>query len=100
VRGSTLRFTLSQAASVTMTVVARRSGRRRRGACVARTTRCTRLVPLGTIKVTGRAGANRISFSGRLKGRALHPGSYILRLVAAANGKSSRTEMANFTIKR
>ncbi len=99
VRGSTLRFTLSRTATVTMTVVAPRTGHRRKGACVARTTRCTRLVSLGTIRVAGRSGANRVSFSGRLKGHALHAGSYLLRLVAVAGGKSSRTVSVNFTIR-
>lgn len=82
--GSQLRFTLSADATVAFTVKRKlpgvRSGRRclapRRGR-VGR--RCTRELQVGrAIQHAARAGATRLRFSGRVGGRALALGSYVL----------------------
>lgn len=68
-------------------------GPRRRG---VHGKRCTRHVKQrGSFKAVGEAGQNRLRFSGRIDGRALKPGSYVL--VASANGGAAR---APFTIVR
>jgi hypothetical protein len=65
-----------------------RAGRRHGNRCVKptaklrRAKRCTRYVLKGTLRRSGKAGANAFPFSGRLGKRALKPGSY--RAVIAA----------------
>jgi hypothetical protein len=104
--GTTVRFRLSEAASVRLRAERARSGRRRGGKCVAprraRPTakRCTRFVAVkGRATATGKAGANRLRFRGRLGGRRLAPGRY--RLVVTAidpAGNRSRAKRAGFTV--
>lgn len=58
------------------------------------------------VKVSGsfsrnlKAGTNRLKFTGRVKGRALKPGRYRLRVVATAGGKTSAVRRASFRIAR
>jgi hypothetical protein len=104
--GTTVRFRLSEAATVRLRAERPRSGRRRGGKCVAprraRPTakRCTRFVAVkGRATATGKAGANRLRFRGRLGGRRLAPGRY--RLVVTAidpAGNRSRAKRAGFTV--
>jgi hypothetical protein len=80
----------------------RRSGKR----CVkpakrlARHKRCTRFVGKGRLTRTGKAGANRVAFSGRLGRRALAPGSYRVTFVATAGGKTGPAKSLRFKIVR
>jgi hypothetical protein len=87
--GTTVRFRLSQAASVTFRVQRAQRGRLVGGRCVAprRSNRgrraCVRYVTLrGSFAVAGRVGANAFHFTGRLRNRRLAPARY--RLVAQA----------------
>jgi hypothetical protein len=48
------------------------------------------LVRVGSVTRRDRAGANSFRFSGRLGGRSLTPGSYVLRLTATLTGLTSR----------
>jgi len=81
-RGTVIRFTLSEAASVKVAIRRAAPGRRRGARCVKptaklrRAKRCTRYVLKGTLQRSGKAGANAVAFSGRLGKRALGPGRY------------------------
>jgi CSLREA domain-containing protein len=83
-RGTTVRFTLSEAARVTFTLRRRAGGRRVGGRCVAplpsdrRRKRCDLPLP-GLFSVAGKAGANSVRLSGRLRGVELRAASYWLR---------------------
>jgi hypothetical protein len=80
-RGALLRYTLSERATVTITVT-RRAGRRR-----------AVRVP-GLIRLQARRGANNVRLSGRLAGRTLRPARYRLAIGAtdpAGNRARSRT---------
>ena len=85
-KGTTVRFNLSEAASVTLTVTQRRPGRRKGKRCVAPTRKlrhakhCPRTARLGSFTRSENAGAAIVSFNGRLRGSALRPGSYRLTL--------------------
>jgi hypothetical protein len=87
--GTTVRFRLSQAASVTFRVQRARPGRLVGGRCVAprRSNRgrraCVRYVTLrGSFAVAGKVGANVVHFTGRLRNHRLASARY--RLVAQA----------------
>ena len=89
--GTTIRYTLSEPAAVTLRLqrsVARRGGGRR-------------FVAAGTLRRTGVAGSNKVPFSGRIGRRALRPGAYrvvVKATDAAGNRSASRT--VKFKIKR
>lgn len=72
-----LRFTLSTAASVTVTFERRKHGRRARWATV------------GTLRRDGRAGVNTIRLGGRVGRRRLTPGSYRVTVTPAGDVKPS-----------
>lgn len=106
-RGSTLRFTLSEAASVTLTADRRERGRRSGSKCVKSTPAlvrrkakaCTRYVAKGTVRLTGRSGANRTTFTGKVAGKSLPRGTFRLTVDAtdAARNKA-RARTLTFTI--
>jgi hypothetical protein len=85
-KGTTIRFNLSEAASVEFRVTQKRPGRRSGKRCVAPThklrhaKRCTRTATIGSFTRTAVAGNATVPFSGRLNGRALTAGSYTLTL--------------------
>jgi hypothetical protein len=99
--GTTFRFTLSEAARVSLRIERSRPGRRVRGSCrrPARLNRgaprCRRWTAVRTFFRDGAAGANRVRFSGRVlvrgRARALEPGRYRVRLQAldAAGNRST-----------
>ena len=97
-RGTTLRFTLSEPARVSLLFERRQAGRRvaagakRRCVKPRRSNRgkpaCVRNVRVGRRSVTGRQGANAVGLSGKLRGRPLKPGRYRLTLVATDPGGS------------
>jgi uncharacterized protein YceK len=89
-RGTNVSFTLSEPASVRMTV--ERCAKRKRG-------RCVRWKALkGGLTQAGAQGANKVRFNGRLRGKALKAGGYRLVLTpkdGAANvGKAARVAFA------
>jgi hypothetical protein len=99
-RGSTIRFTLSEAAQVELRFQRLIGGRVVNGKCqrLTRANRnrkpCTRTRAAGTLNRAGALGANRIPFSGRIGTRAVKRGRYRLtaRAVdAAANAARPRT---------
>ncbi len=105
--GTTVRFILSEQASVRFTVTRKLAGRRSGKRCVApskarrKARRCVRTVAVkGSATVAGRAGANRVAFTGRLSRKVtLKPGSYVLGVAATdAAGNRSRTRSAPFTL--
>jgi hypothetical protein len=92
-RGTTIAFTLSEAATTTLTFRRKRLGRRVRGRCVKPRRRnlgrprCRRTVVAGRIRLTLAAGEHRIRFSGRLTRRKrLRPGRYGLVVTARDAG--------------
>jgi streptogramin lyase len=103
--GSTLKFSLSEASTITATVARKASGRRAGKNCVAPSKAkpgakmCTRYVLKGNLTLKGAAGANKVAFSGKLRGKALPPGSYRSTLVARdVAGNTSSAAKASFSI--
>ena len=87
-RGTTIRFALSEPASVRFAFSRLLVGRVARRRCVGvthanrRHRHCTRLVGAGSFVRAGRRGQNHLFFSGRVGRRALAPGRYELTLAA------------------
>jgi sugar lactone lactonase YvrE len=82
-RATRFRFRLSEAADVLIRIERALAGRRVRGRCratgrrtVPRRVRCKRLRRVVTLRRWEPAGANRLRFSGRVRGRRLIAGSY------------------------
>ena len=105
--GTTVRYTLSEAAAVRMVIARRASGRRVGRSCrkptraLRKRKRCTRHVTRGTLRRAGRAGANRVAFSGRIGRRALPTGRYRLILTATdPAGNSGSAPPLIFTVVR
>lgn len=106
--GSRVTFVLSEPALTTFRVERGQVGRKVGGKCGKATAknrsrpRCTRYVRLsGAFSLPGKLGTNGFVFTGRLRDRALSPGSY--RLAAAAldgAGNRSSTKRAAFRIVR
>jgi len=106
--GTTLRFTLSEAARVTVAFQRKTAGRRVRGKCRKATPgrrrlkRCTRYVAAGRItRASLPAGANRIALSGRLGRKRMKLGPYRLTLRALdAAGNRSAPKRLTFRLVR
>ncbi len=105
--GSKLSFTLSEPASVTAAIALKAPGRRAGKRCVVPgkakpgAKKCIRLITKGTLSLTGAAGANKIAFSGKLRGKALAPGAYGATLTARdVAGNASAAATAAFAIVR
>jgi Tol biopolymer transport system component len=104
--GARLRFTLSEAATVTIRIDALVRGRRLNKRCVAprrspRGRACTRVIKRGTLTHAGTAGANRFALTGRLRGRRLPPGRYRATLRGRdAAGNVSAPSRVGFTVLR
>jgi hypothetical protein len=99
--GTTVSYKDSQAATTTFTVLRPSSGRTQGKSCKKPSKankhgkHCTIYTALGSFTHTDTAGANKLHFSGRLKGRKLAKGSYRLQAVAhnaAGNGKAVSKE--------
>jgi hypothetical protein len=85
-RGTRIRYTLSEPATVTLRFQRLRRGRR---------------VEAGTLRRAGRAGANRVAFSGRIGRRALRRGTYRLIVTAVdAAGNRSQPRRTRFRVVR
>ena len=97
-KGTTFKFTLSEAATARIVIAQRRPGRRKGKKCVAptkklaRAKKCTRIVTEGTLTRVSHPGANRVAFTGRIGTKALRPGRYQATLTAtdAARNTSAR----------
>jgi lysophospholipase L1-like esterase len=96
--GTVFSFRLDQAAEVRVAIERQVPGRRvgrscALGARLAHNPRCTRTVAVTTLIARGRAGLNRIAFSGRVRGQALAPGRYlaVIRAIDAAGASAPHT---------
>jgi IPT/TIG domain len=104
--GTRVSYRLSEAATTTFHVQRVLQGRRSDGHCAApsrrnrRAPRCTRLTAIaGSFKQSAAAGADSLSFSGRLGSRDLPPGSYrLLALASDAAGNRSKPVTRAFTV--
>lgn len=101
---TTFTFTLDKPAEVVITIVRVRGGRLVRGICVKRKRRNARRptcnLPVETDTLIGRAGVNRMSFTGRHFQFALPPGRYRATFVARAGGLASKPIAVGFRIAR
>jgi hypothetical protein len=59
---------------------------------------CTRLVLVGSFTHKDHAGSNRFRFSGRVHGRALKSGDYVVKATAKLAGQTSATRNASLRI--
>jgi CSLREA domain-containing protein len=106
--GATIRFTLSEAATVTLRFDHVLRGVKRRGRCIARTRRnrhrrpCTRYLAVnGSVVVTGSEGLNSIHFDARVSEKLLTFGAYRLRARAQdPAGNLGKTVVAAFRVLR
>lgn len=86
--GTRIGYVLDRDATATFTVARRAAGVRKGRRCVrpprrrGKGRRCSRTVTVGSFRRASKVGANRIRFSGRLRGRALAPGRYRLSATA------------------
>ncbi len=103
--GTTVTFTLSEKAAVTIVVEQKHSGRKRKSTCVTgksaprRGARCTKYTTTLTLKRTGKAGANSVSFTGRVGSKKLAAGSYRFAITATDAAKNtSSTHRISFTV--
>jgi hypothetical protein len=109
-RGTTIRYTLSEAATVRLRIdralAGRRVTRKRKRVCAKPTRKnrkrrkCTRYKRAGrTLVRTSKAGKNRVKFTGRIARKALKRGRYRLTIVATdAAGNASKARRLNFRI--
>ncbi|MDQ6937513.1 MAG: SBBP repeat-containing protein [Actinomycetota bacterium] len=104
-KGTTFRYTLSEAATVKISISQRLAGRRKGKLCVAPTRslrkakKCTRVLSRGTLTRVSHVGANSVAFSGRIGSKKLSPGSYLATLIATDAAKNSSTpKTISFTI--
>lgn len=105
--GTVFRYTLSEAARVTIAIQQRKPGRRAGRRCRKQTRRnrsrrrCRLWPTRGTLRRTGLAGRNRVPFSGRLGRKALKPGRYRAVLIATdAAGNRSAPKRLTFKVVR
>lgn len=103
--GTTIKFSLSEAATVGIDVLKGTSGRKSGKNCVKPTKslkkakKCTRYVLLKRLGRTGLLGANSIPFSGNLGGKKLKPGKYRFSITAQdAKNNRSPASTKSFTI--
>ena len=88
-KGTTISFALSAAASVKLEVLGKKTVKGKK-----------KTVTLGSLpQVAGKAGANSVKFSGKLKGKPLDPGKYTLRATATAGSLSSSPASAGFEVR-
>lgn len=103
--GSRVGYDAAGGLRVTFSVERVQSGVRASHACLTPTTHrhgrsCKRLVPMkGSFARTSAPGANSFVFTGRLSGRALTPGRYVLVASFSVKGRTEHAS-ADFTILR
>jgi PKD repeat protein len=102
--GTTFLFTLNEDANVSIQIKHSAAGRLAAGKCVKPSKKlnghkhCTRTVVVGTLVRAGKAGADRVPFSGRLGRAALKPGPYLVTITATAGRLTSTPRTLSFTI--
>ena len=102
-RGTVFSFHLDQPATVTIAIrTAARGGRgcrpsNREGRGKRR---CTRTITVATLTRSGRAGRNRVPFSGRIGRRPLKPGCYEAGFTATNRAGDSSPQVLRFTVSR
>jgi hypothetical protein len=103
--GTTFSFTLNEQAKVSFAFTQQVRGRKVNGKCLAQTNKnrrkgaCKRTVTRGTLRFTGHAGKNKVSFQGRLsRSQRLKPGSYTLVITATNAVGHSSPRRLSFTI--
>lgn len=105
-KGTAFAFNLSQQAGVALAFTQTVAGRKAHGRCVAHTKRnrkqpaCKRTIKRGALSFSGKSGANKLSFKGRLsRTKQLKPGRYTVTLTATnAAGLKSAPQTLAFTI--
>ena len=103
-KGTTLRFNLSEAGRVLVTIDRSAGGRRSGKRCVAPTRanrkkkKCTRYLRAGRFAIQGAAGPNSHRFSGRIGKATLKPASYRATFQATDAAKN-RSATRTFTFK-
>lgn len=104
----TLSFSLDRAASVDLTVVRTKTGKRSKGKCtpvkgktVRKKDRCVLETPVkGKATLLAPAGTSHLKFGGRVTaGKRLAPGTYALYAVARDGSGASKAVRAPFTLK-
>jgi len=106
--GARITYTDTQPATTTLTVSSRKAGVRRGHTCAAprphqkvpKAKRCARYVALGSITHGDHTGANRLHFSGRVRGHRLRPGAYRLTAKPKLHGLVGATATATFSVRR
>ena len=105
-RGTVFSFRLDQPAAVKIAIQTRARVRRVGHRCLAptrnrsRDPRCIRPATLAMLTRGARHGSNRVSFTGRIAGRALAPGGYQARFTAIDVAGVSSPQTLRFTIVR
>jgi hypothetical protein len=84
--GTRVRFRLNEGATVVYRVSRKRRGRKPK-------------MLRGRLRRVGTAGLNGFRFTGRLRGRPLKPGRYLLTATPTGVGKAGKTRRAKFRIK-
>lgn len=104
-KGSSLQFTLSEAAGVKLVISSSRPGHSVHGRCVAPSRsnsgkpRCRRHLAVGSLSVKETSGAHRVPFTGKVQGHTLKPGEYRASVVATdAAGNSSAPVVLTFIV--
>jgi hypothetical protein len=106
-KGTTISFTLSEAATTTLRFDRVLPGVRRGKRCVARTARrrgraCTRYIPVfGSVAVVGKLGANSTRFDAKVAGKPLRTSAYRLRAAPKdGSGNVGKTVITAFRVRR
>jgi len=105
--GTTFRFRLNVAATVTIRIDRLTKGKRVKKHCVKpkrkyrKRKNCVRALKRGTLtRRSLHAGSRRVAFSGRIGKKKLAPGSYRATLTASASGLKSKPVRLRFTVVR
>ncbi len=103
-QGTTFAFRLDQAATVKIAIQKKAPGRRVGRSCRANShrlrhkPRCTRTITVATLVRSAHAGLNKVPFSGRIRGKALSPGSYQATFTATDSAGASQSKTLSFKI--
>jgi N-acetylneuraminic acid mutarotase len=104
--GAIVSYTNTAASTTRFTVEIRTAGRLQGGRCVSPTVarrgsrRCTRYTHLGSFTHQDRAGTNRFTFTGRVRGRKLVVGRYRLRAIPRNAAGSGAAAYRRFAVRR
>jgi hypothetical protein len=87
-KGTTISYALSAPATVTIEVLGTKTVKGKK-----------KTVTLGSLPhAPGNAGADSAKFNGKVKGKALEPGKYTLRVTAGGPGGSAKPATKTFTV--